>query len=77
MFLGMAVGTCWESRLSGKSSSLAGFLAGNAKAVPQWPSPFTNQVRSAPFVSWNGGLDMLGEQAQREISIIGTVPGCQ
>ena len=89
LLLGMAVGTSWESRLSLKSPSLARFLVVNAKAHPQWPSPLVhnaqvwqqwpsplrNQLRSAPFVSRNGGWDQLGEHAQLEISIIGDVPG--
>jgi len=77
LFLRMADGSSWESRLSVKSPSLARFLIANAKVWQQWPSPLRNELLSAPFVSWNGGLDMLGEQAHREISIIGTVPGCQ
>ena len=60
-----------------KSPSLARFLVANAKVWPQWSSPLKNEMLSAPFVSWNGGSDMLGEQAHREISIIGTVLGCQ
>jgi len=77
LFLGMADRTCWESRLIVKSPSLALFLVVNARIWPQWPSPLRNQLVSDPFDSRNGGWGKLGEQAQREISIIGTVPGLQ